>query len=114
MKSDFIRSGYDDSRIKEILPDDIVECGFLGDQYRFSIWGIEGYTAPRQLYEDHSYIRKTANEFTGSVGRDAAMEITNITDTEIIASISDKSSKDAYAKTTIKIPLDRKILGGIK
>jgi hypothetical protein len=80
--------------------------GWLGDQYRFSVWYINGTQEPRQLFEDHAYIRKTVSQLTDSVGRDAAIHLESLLENGIVARISDESSKDAYAKKLVKITFD--------
>jgi len=48
--------------------------GWLGDQFRYSLWKIEGDNDPVQIYEDHAYIRpRSKSELTGTRGRDCSL-----------------------------------------
>lgn len=48
--------------------------GWLGDQFRYSLWRINGTNDPAQLYEDHAYIRRSKSELTGTRGRDCLLK----------------------------------------
>jgi hypothetical protein len=49
--------------------------GWLGDQFRYSLWKMEHDKKPVQIYEDHAYIRpRTKSELTGTRGRDCALK----------------------------------------
>jgi hypothetical protein len=49
--------------------------GWLGDQFRYSLWVMKGESEPVQLYEDHAYIRpRTPYELTGTRGRDCSLK----------------------------------------
>jgi len=49
--------------------------GWLGDQFRYSLWVMRGEDAPQQIYEDHAYIRPhTKSELTGTRGRDPSLK----------------------------------------
>jgi hypothetical protein len=44
--------------------------GYLGNQFRFSLWLIKNSQEPEQLFEDHAYIRpRSKSELTGTRGR---------------------------------------------
>jgi len=48
--------------------------GWLGDQFRYSVWKIEEGGKPVQLFEDHAYIRpRTVSKLTGTQGRDCSL-----------------------------------------
>lgn len=48
--------------------------GWLGDQFRYSVWRMEGDKAPVQVYEDHAYIRpRTPSGLTGTRGRECTI-----------------------------------------
>jgi len=49
-------------------------CGWLGDQFRYSLWKMENDGKPTQLYEDHAYIRENKSELTGTRGRDCTLK----------------------------------------
>lgn len=49
--------------------------GWLGDQFRYSLWKMNGSSKPVQLYEDHAYIRsRSKSELTGTRGRDCSLK----------------------------------------
>lgn len=48
--------------------------GWLGDQFRYSLWKMNGGNDPTQLYEDHAYIRRSKSELTGTRGRDCSLK----------------------------------------
>lgn len=49
--------------------------GYRGDQFRYSVWKMNGDSKPVQLFEDHAYIRPhTKNEMTGTRGRDCTIK----------------------------------------
>jgi len=48
--------------------------GWLGDQFRYSLWVVKDEGEPIQLYEDHAYIRpRTRSHLTGTRGRDCSI-----------------------------------------
>jgi len=48
--------------------------GWLGDQFRYSLWKING-DKPIQLYEDHAYIRpRSKSELTGTRGQECSLK----------------------------------------
>lgn len=49
--------------------------GWLGDQFRYSLWKMSGSSKPVQLYEDHAYIRpRSKSGHTGTRGRDCSLK----------------------------------------
>ena len=57
------------------MPSDVTSEGWLGDQFRYSIWYKEKAKEPQRLYEDHSYIRpRTPSQLTGTIGRDPVIK----------------------------------------
>ena len=48
--------------------------GWLGDQFRYSLWKMNGDSEPIRLYEDHAYIRRSKSELTGTRGRDCSLK----------------------------------------
>ncbi|MFH0803660.1 MAG: hypothetical protein V1877_00895 [Candidatus Tagabacteria bacterium] len=49
--------------------------GWLGDQFRYSLWIMRGNKKPVQLFEDHAYIRpRSKSELTGTQGRDCSLK----------------------------------------
>lgn len=70
--------------------------GWLGDQFRYSVWHVKGDQKPRQLYEDHAYFRKTVNAMTDSKGRDSVISCLQIEKGKIKA--KDEEGKDLEIK----------------
>jgi hypothetical protein len=84
--------------------------GWLGDQYRHSLWVIEGDKEPRQLYEDHAYIRATKSALTDSRGRDCSINLLELTKDGVLAEIPQQGVEGGtFAKTKVKITLEGKI-----
>lgn len=49
--------------------------GWLGDQFRYSLWVLKAGEEPRRLYEDYAYIRpRSKSELTGTRGRDCMLK----------------------------------------
>ncbi|MCL4404153.1 hypothetical protein M1432_02320 [Patescibacteria group bacterium] len=49
--------------------------GWLGDQFRYSLWVIKGNAKPRQIHEEHAYIRPhTKSDMTGTRGQDCSLK----------------------------------------
>lgn len=49
--------------------------GWLGDQFRYSLWLIRTGQEPKQIYEDHAYIRpRSKSELTGTRGRNCTIK----------------------------------------
>jgi hypothetical protein len=49
--------------------------GWLGDQFRYSLWAMKAGQEPVRLYEDHAYIRPRAKStLTGTQGRDCTLK----------------------------------------
>jgi hypothetical protein len=69
-----------DHPLQTLIPKDVADEGWLGDQFRYSLWVIkrEEKTARLSavlLYEDHAYIRpRTKSELTGTRGRDCTLK----------------------------------------
>lgn len=61
---------------EQIDTDRLSEDGdeWLGDQFRYSLWKMNGSSEPVQLYEDHAYIRRSKSELTGTRGRDCSLK----------------------------------------
>jgi len=86
--------------------------GWLGDQFRYSVWFVEEGKKPVQLYEDHAYIRNTKSALTNSRGRDARIGLEKIVKDGVIATITPKDAESAYgdlSQVKVKISLDGKI-----
>ena len=49
--------------------------GLLGDQFRYSLWLIKNSRNPKELFEDHAYIRpRTKSDLIGTRGRDCTLK----------------------------------------
>ncbi|RMF55768.1 hypothetical protein D6745_01190 [Candidatus Woesearchaeota archaeon] len=84
--------------------------GWLGDQYRYSVWYVEGNNAPRMIYEDHAWIRNSVSALTGSRGRDASISLCELLEDGVIAEITPEGAEGGtFAKTKVKITLDGRI-----
>jgi hypothetical protein len=102
-------AGIPSTQIEEMIPSDVKQHGFLGDQFRYTLWHIDGHIDMKRMYEDHSYIRHAINKFTGSLGRDAGIEIKSLIKDGVIAKISDLTSRDTFAQRHVEITLDEGI-----
>jgi len=86
--------------------------GWLGDQFRYSVWYIEGDAEPEQIYEDHDWYRPTVSALTGTRGRDPRIGLEKLLDDGVIARTTPKGTQDAYgslSQVKVKITLDGKV-----
>jgi hypothetical protein len=84
--------------------------GWLGDEYKYSVWYMKEGKEAEQLYSDHAWIRKSISALTGSRGRDCQINLVRIEDDGIIAEISPKNGKGlAVDKIEVKITFDGKV-----
>lgn len=86
--------------------------GWLGDQYRYSVWYIRGNSKPKELYEDHAYIRATRSALTGTRGRDCTINLVDLLEDGVIATITPEGAEGAYgdlSQTKVKITLEGRI-----
>ena len=84
--------------------------GWLGDQFRHTIWYLDQNSKPKQIYEDHAYLRKTVSELTNSMGRDTEIHIEQLLADGVIAQVTPKDAEGGkYSKLKVKITLDGKI-----
>lgn len=61
--------------LQTLMPTDVSDEGWLGDQFRYSLWVMKVDQEPKQIYEDHAYIRPhTKSELTGTRGRDCTLK----------------------------------------
>lgn len=61
--------------------------GWLGDQFRYSLWLLRGNAAPVRLYEDHAYLRPHSRSgLTGTRGRDCSLKRLRLEGDSIIVS----------------------------
>ena len=61
--------------------------GWLGDQFRYSLWLMQGEKAPVRLYEDHAYLRPHSRSgLTGTRGRDCSLKKLRLEGDNIIVS----------------------------
>lgn len=55
--------------------------GWLGDQFRYSLWVMKENGKPAQIFEDHAYVRpRSKSELTGTRGRDCSLTNLRIED----------------------------------
>jgi hypothetical protein len=86
--------------------------GWLGDQFRYSVWFMREGEKPKQLYEDHAYMRRTKSALTGSRGRDAHIGLERVLEDGVIAKITPRDAESAYgdlSQIQVKMTLDGKI-----
>ena len=84
--------------------------GWLGDQYRYSLWHMKEGEQPKQLYEDHAWIRNSVSTLTGTKGRDCQIYLDELVDDGVIAEITPSdASVGTYDKVKVKITLDGKV-----
>lgn len=61
--------------------------GWLGDQFRYSLWMMRGEKTPVRLYEDHAYLRPHSRSgLTGTRGRDCSLKKLRLESDNIIVS----------------------------
>ncbi len=76
--------------------------GWLGDQFRYSVWYVSGDGNAQQLYEDHAYLGGGMQK-----GRDASINLVGLEKDGVIAEISPKEAEGVvYSKLKVKIALD--------
>ena len=81
--------------------------GILGDQFRYSVWYLAEGSEPRQIYEDHAYMRKSVNAMTGTRGRDATINLCEILPDGVLIQTTPKDAEGGrYSKVKIKVGLD--------
>jgi hypothetical protein len=87
--------------------------GWLGDQYRYSVWVVEGDKKPRQLYEDHAYIRRwSKSELTGTRGRDASITLLELLPDAVLVEVTPQGVYvENQRREKVKLTLESK-LGG--
>src|SRR3989338_1143603 len=87
--------------------------GWLGDQYRYSVWYLVEGQGPRQLFEDHAYIRpRTASMMTSppSRGRDATIYLKELLPDGVVVETTPKDAEGGmYSKVKLKVGLDGKV-----
>ncbi len=84
--------------------------GWLGDQYRYSVWYIENDQEPKRIFEDHDYLRKTVSTYTKSRGRDVSINLLGLEEDGILVEITPKNANGGtFTKTKVKIKKDGKI-----
>jgi len=80
--------------------------GWLGDQFRYSLWVIKGGQEPEQLYEDHAYIRpRSKSELTGTRGQDCTLKNLRLEDAKIKVSHPKGEKVEEQAWEEMTFPL---------
>ncbi|MCX8202221.1 MAG: hypothetical protein N3G74_00195 [Candidatus Micrarchaeota archaeon] len=54
--------------------------GWLGDQYRYSLWVMKNGSKPKQIYSENARIRSEINNMTGTRGRDCSIDFIKLTE----------------------------------
>ena len=75
--------------------------GFLGDQYRYSVWLMKDGGKPTQLFEDHSYIRRSISGLTNKRGRDPQIDLIELVEGGIIIGVAPPNA-DGTSYTKMK------------
>lgn len=61
--------------------------GWLGDQFRYSLWLMQSEKTPVRLYEDHAYLRPHSRSgLTGTRGRDCSLKKLRLENNSLIVS----------------------------
>lgn len=85
--------------------------GWLGDQYRYSVWLLKEGETPAQLFEDHSYLRSTVSGLTNSRGRDPEIDLISLEEDGIMIGIApDKAEGYSYQKMKKKLTFEGKLV----
>ena len=80
--------------------------GYLGDQYRYSVWTIKGSEAPQRIYEDHAYIRpRSKSGLTGTRGVDCTIKELKLGTAAITAVHSMDKPVEQQEWETLSFPL---------
>jgi hypothetical protein len=83
--------------------------GWLGDQYRYSVWYMEKDKEAKMLHEDHAYIRRSVSQLTGSRGRDCSIDLVSLDEKGVIANIVPEDSEGYGAKRKVRITKGGKV-----
>ncbi|MBI4162870.1 MAG: hypothetical protein HY513_04250 [Candidatus Aenigmarchaeota archaeon] len=77
--------------------------GWLGDEFRVSLWYLESYQEPRMLYKDEAWAKFYPDSFNLISGRVPSIELVSVeTDGIVIKAYSEKEQK----KKEMKIGFD--------
>lgn len=84
--------------------------GWLGDQFRYTLFYVGQEDEPKQLYEDHAYLSPSQQAFTDKRGRDPSIDLVALADDGVVAEVSPKECEGtAYSKLKVKITLDGRV-----
>jgi hypothetical protein len=83
--------------------------GWLGDQYRYSVWYMEKGKEAKMLHEDHAYLRRSVSQLTGSRGRDCSIDLVSLDEKGVIANIVPEDSEGHSAKRKVRITKNGKV-----
>ena len=75
--------------------------GWLGDQYRYSVWLMKEGGKPTQLFEDHSYLRRSISALTNKKGRDSQIDLIELAEDGIIIGVAPPNA-DGTSYTKMK------------
>ena len=85
-------------------------CGWLGDQYRYSVWVMKEGSEPKRLYEDHAWKRQDVSQLTGSRGRDCRINLVELTGKGPVVEITPENVEGGeHAKKKVLITFGGKI-----
>lgn len=84
--------------------------GWLGDQFRYSVWVMKQGSEPERLYEDHAWKRMSVSQLTGSRGRDCRIHLVELTDKGPVVEITPADVEGGeHAKKKVLITFSGKI-----
>jgi len=84
--------------------------GWLGDQFRYSLWCMKDGKKPAQLFEDHAYIRRTKSALIGGRGRDCSIDLVSLEEDGAVIGITPEGVEGGtYAKKRILVTFNGKV-----
>lgn len=100
----------ENNRAAFVLFEQIDTSGELENQFRYSLWFVREREDPKNLYENHGYLRNPGY-YKGFLGREPKIGIEKILEDGIVASITPEQGGIAHSLSQIqvKIGLDGKI-----
>lgn len=100
----------ENNRAAFVLFEQIDTSGELENQYRYSLWFVRDREEPRQIYENHEYMKNPVY-YKGSLGRDPTIGLEEILADGVVATLTPEEGGIActLSQIKVKIGLDGKI-----
>ncbi len=101
----------DNKRAAFVLFEQIDTEGLLRNQFSYSVWFVKEREQPREIYEDHSYLRRSG-PFGDLRGREPSIKLEEVLADGVIARITPRDGRTAFGSLSqikVKITLDGKI-----